>query len=230
MTVTSLHQHADAQKARDAWSCCSPHFKQIYSRRLDNTNMMHPLAAFTAIAAMIAVRPTSATVLPLPRLSSKLSDPTPLLTTKIIYQQGLHSMSDMNASPGICDARIVATGEMRVGWCETLTTSAISISRIEGMVCVLKLFRGSAMCGVDAMEIVSEPDGGNVEKSFNPLLTTTMSRRWTTKSPAARVRSALSLEWWMGGNSRWHPRTWPAVDETVETRMGLRVLRVVMVP
>jgi len=72
-------------------------------------------------------------------------------------------MSDMHASPGICDARIVVIGEMRVGWCETLTTSAISVSRIEGMECSLVMFRGSAMCGVDAMEIVSEPDGGNVE-------------------------------------------------------------------
>jgi hypothetical protein len=179
MTVTSLHRHADAQKARNASSCCGPHFKQIHSRRLDNTNTMHPLATFAAIAAMVAVRPTSATVLPLPRLSSEPSDSTLPLTTKIIYQQGLHSMSDMHASPGICDARIVATGEMRVGWCETLTTSAISVSRIEGMECSVMMFRGSAMCGVDAMEIVSEPDGGNVESfsSFNPLLTKTMSRR-----------------------------------------------------
>ena len=152
---------------------------QRRASRPTTTNTMHLRAAFVAIATLITICPTLATVLPLPRLSSRQSSSTTPLTTKIIYQQGLDSMSGMDPSPGICDAHMVATGEMKVGWCEGLTTSAISISRIEGMQCVLMLFRGSATCGVDTMEIVSEPARPMVEmlRAFSPLLTTTMSRR-----------------------------------------------------
>jgi hypothetical protein len=73
-------------------------------------------------------------------------------------------MDGMDASPGMCDAALMATGDLNVGWCEGLTTSAISISRLEGKECVLMMFRGSALCGVDATEIVSELDGEKVER------------------------------------------------------------------
>jgi hypothetical protein len=125
--------------------------------------MVHPRAVITAIAAIFAIRPAFATVLPLPRVSPDMSSSDGLLTTKIYYQQGLHSMNDMHASRGMCNAHIMATGDLSVGWCEGLTTSAVSISRIPGKECVLMMFRGSGLCGVDAMEIVSEPRWRNVE-------------------------------------------------------------------
>ena len=131
---------------------------------------------FAAISAMIAIRPVSATVLPIPRLSPDSSNSTSQLTTKIYYQQGIQSMNGTDASPGMCDAVLMATGDLRVGWCEGLTTSAISISRIEGKECVLMMFRGSALCDVDATKIVSELDGGMLS-AFKPLLTKTLSRR-----------------------------------------------------
>ena len=137
---------------------------------------MHPRMFFAAISAMIAIRPISATVLPIPRLSPDSSNSTSQLTTKIYYQQGIQSMNGTDASPGMCDAVLMATGDLRVGWCEGLTTSAISISRIEGKECVLMMFRGSALCGVDATKIVSELDGGMLS-AFKPLLTKTSSRR-----------------------------------------------------
>jgi hypothetical protein len=114
--------------------------------------------------------------LPIPRLSPDSSNSTSQLTTKIYYQQGIQSMNGTDASPGMCDAVLMATGDLRVGWCEGLTTSAISISRIEGKECVLMMFRGSALCGVDATKIVSELDGGMLS-AFKPLLTKTLSRR-----------------------------------------------------
>lgn len=137
---------------------------------------MHPRMFFAAISAMIAIRPVSATVLPIPRLSPDSSNSNSQLTTKIYYQQGIQSMNGTDASPGMCDAVLMATGDLRVGWCEGLTTSAISISRIEGKECVLMMFRGSALCGVDATKIVSELDGGMLS-AFKPLLTKTLSRR-----------------------------------------------------
>lgn len=139
------------------------------------TNKMHPRAAFPVIAAMSAVCPTSATVLPLPRLSSDPSNSTSQLTTKMFYQQGLASMNNMHASPGICDALVMATGDLRVGYCEGLPTAAVSISRLQGMECVFMMFRGSAACGVDATEMVSRAGSWDVE-SLQPLLTRTMSR------------------------------------------------------
>ena len=138
--------------------------------------MMHPRMFFAAISAMIAIRPVSATVLPIPRLSPNSSNSTSQLTTKIYYQQGIQSMNGTDASPGMCDAVLMATGDLRVGWCEGLTTSATSISRIEGKECVLMMFRGSALCGVDPTKIVSELDGGMLS-AFKPLLTKTLSRR-----------------------------------------------------
>jgi hypothetical protein len=165
MTATSLHRHADVQKARNVSSFRSSLLKQLIEdtprTRHDSTkaDMMQPRMAFAAIAAMIAIRPISATVLPLPRLSAESSNSTSQLTTKIFYQQGIHSMNDMASSPGMCDAVLMATGDLKVGWCEGLTTSAVSISRIEGKECVFMMFRGSALCSVDATEIVSELDG-----------------------------------------------------------------------
>lgn len=117
--------------------------------------MMHPRAALAALAAMLTVYPTSAAALPLSHLSSESSPSSPLLTTKISYQQGLASMSDVHTSPGMCDAHVVSTGDLRVGWCKGLPTAAVSISRMEGRECVFRMFRGDAACGVDATEMVS---------------------------------------------------------------------------
>jgi uncharacterized protein YbbK (DUF523 family) len=138
---------------------------------------MHSRAAFAEIAAMVAICPASAIVLPLPRLSSESSTSTSLLTTKIFYQQGLRSMNDMQPSPGMCDAVVMSTGKLKVGYCESLRTYAVSISRLQEMDCVFMMFRGSASCGADATEMVSELDRDSLS-AFEPLLTKTiMSHR-----------------------------------------------------
>ena len=63
-------------------------------------------------------------------------------------------MSVMQSSPGKCDAHDVSSGDLKVGWCESLTTAAVSISRLQDQNCVFKIFRGDGACGVDATEMV----------------------------------------------------------------------------
>lgn len=92
-------------------------------------------------------------------------------------------MSDMESSPGKCDAHDVSTRDLEVGWCESLTTAAVSISRLPDQNCVFKIFRGDGACGVDATDMVSwarsqsQDDVGLRTGGFQrPLLTKTMSR------------------------------------------------------
>jgi hypothetical protein len=108
---------------------------------------MLPLATLLTLTTTLTLTPTSA----LP-LSTPLTGP---LTTGITYHQGLVSSSNGTSSSGLCDAQIVAQGQLTAGYCIGLQTYAISIARMQGLECAFKMFHGSAACEADADDMVS---------------------------------------------------------------------------
>jgi hypothetical protein len=98
---------------------------------------------------------TTLTILPLSRPTSASTPFTGSLTTGITYHQGLVSSSNGTLTSGLCDAQVVAKGELTAGYCIGLQTYAISIARMENLECAFKMFHGSAACEADATEMVS---------------------------------------------------------------------------
>jgi hypothetical protein len=107
---------------------------------------MHPqtLTTLLTLTTPLLLRPTSR--------STPLTGP---LTTVITYHQGLVSSSNGTSSSGLCDAQIVAQGQLTAGYCIGLQTYAISIARMQGLECAFKMFHGSTGCDADANDSVS---------------------------------------------------------------------------
>lgn len=109
------------------------------------------LTTLSTVVTTLTLLPTTATILPAPHSSAPASG---LLTTNVIYHQGVMN-SNGTSSAGTCDGMQVAAGNLTAGYCVGLHTFGISLSRLEGVECAFRLFKGSATCGVDANEIVS---------------------------------------------------------------------------
>ena len=63
--------------------------------------------------------------------------------------------NNSDSFPGICNAQVVATGELTAGFCVGLHTYAVSIARLQDLECAFKMFHGSAACEADAIDSVS---------------------------------------------------------------------------
>lgn len=107
------------------------------------------------ITATLTLCPTSATILPIPKLTPISSPSTSTLITEITYHQGVVASNNSDSFPGICNAQVVATGELTAGFCVGLHTYAVSIARLQGLECAFKMFHGSAACETDATDTVS---------------------------------------------------------------------------
>jgi hypothetical protein len=116
---------------------------------------MIPSALYTTITTTLTICHTSAAILPVPKLSPISSPSTSALMTGITYHQGVVSSNNSAPFPGICNAQVVATGELTAGFCVGLHTYAVSIDRMQGLECAFKMFHGSAACEADATDTVS---------------------------------------------------------------------------
>lgn len=116
---------------------------------------MNPTALYLTITTTLNICPSSAAILPIPKLSPVSSPATSVLITGITYHQGVVSSNNSASFPGICNAQIVASGEFTAGWCVGLHTYAVSIARLQGLECAFKMFQGSAACEADATKTVS---------------------------------------------------------------------------
>ena len=119
---------------------------------------MIPSALYATITTTLAICPTSAAILPVPKLSPISSPSTSALITGITYHQGVVSSNNSASFPGICNAQVVASGELAAGFCVGLHTYAVSIARLQGLECAFKMFKGSAACDADATDMVSCDD------------------------------------------------------------------------
>jgi hypothetical protein len=75
--------------------------------------------------------------------------------TVITYHQGLVASNNSASFPGVCNAQVVASGELTAGFCVGLHTYAVSIARMQGLECAFEMFHGSAACEADATDTVS---------------------------------------------------------------------------
>jgi len=116
---------------------------------------MIPSALYATITTTLTNCPTSAAILPVPKLSPVSSPATSSLMTAITYHQGVVSSNNSASFPGICNAQVVASGELTAGFCVGLHTYAVSIAKLQGLECAFKMFHGSAACEADATDTVS---------------------------------------------------------------------------
>lgn len=119
---------------------------------------MIPTALYATIITTLTLCPASAAILPIPKLSPVSSPSTSGLMTGIAYHQGVVSSNNSASFPGICNAQVVASGELAAGFCVGLHTYAVSIARLQGLECAFKMFKGSAACDADATDMVSCDD------------------------------------------------------------------------
>jgi hypothetical protein len=135
------------QKDRHQPNPLSPLTNFHPNQQQSTTAKMRTLTTLITLLTTLTLHPlsTSASVLPL----------TGSLTTGITYHQCLVSSSNFTSSSGLCDAQIVAKGELTAGYCVGLQTYAISIARMANLECAFRLFRGSAGCDADATGMVS---------------------------------------------------------------------------
>ena len=130
-------------------SCLFP-FQIMFKK----SNMI-PTALYATITTTLTLCPTSATILPIPKLTPISSPSTSTLITGITYHQGVVASNNSASFSGICNAQVVATGELTAGFCVGLHTYAVSIARLQGLECAFKMFHGSAACEADATDTVS---------------------------------------------------------------------------
>ena len=115
---------------------------------------MIPTALYATITTTLTICPSSAAILPIPKLSPVTSPATSALITGITYHQGVVASNNSASFPGICNAQVVASGDLMAGFCVGLHTYAVSIARLEGLECAFKMFQGSAACEADATKTV----------------------------------------------------------------------------
>ena len=116
---------------------------------------MIPTALYLTITATLTIYPSSAAILPIPKLSPVSSPATSALIPGITYRQGVVASNNSASFPGICNAQVVASGELTAGYCVGLHTYAVSIARLQGLECSFKMFHGNTACEVGETDTVS---------------------------------------------------------------------------